>query len=128
MVDWSSSLQLVNAALDVSDHAIGFKLFRLLYGALLSLVMLGYVGIASAVWGEQSIWKRAGFATHRLRPFGLFDLLPEPVAGLGAIVASQFEQTKGLLRLAPVQAVQALEGAMVSDAASPPPQPAMSRN
>ncbi len=86
MVDWSSSLQLVNAALDVSDHAIGFKLFRLLYGALLSLVMLGYVGIASAVWGEQSIWKREGFATHRLRPFGLFDLLPEPVAGLGAIL------------------------------------------
>lgn len=86
MVDWSSSLDLVNAVLDASDHAIGFKLFRVLYGVLLCLFMLGYVGISSAVWGPEAIWERSGFAAHRLRPFGLFDILPERAAGIAAIV------------------------------------------
>jgi hypothetical protein len=86
MVDWSSSLNLVNAVLDASDHAIAFKLFRVLYGVLLCLFMLGYVGISSAVWGPEAIWERSGFAAHRLRPFGLFDILPERAAGIAAIV------------------------------------------
>ncbi|MEO8496006.1 MAG: HTTM domain-containing protein [Planctomycetota bacterium] len=86
MVDWSSSLDLVNAVLDVSEHAIGFKLFRVLYGLLLGLFMLGYAGLPSAVWGAEAIWERRGFAAHRLRPFGLFDILPERTAGIAAIV------------------------------------------
>ncbi|MCA9122371.1 MAG: HTTM domain-containing protein [Planctomycetaceae bacterium] len=85
MVDWSSTLDLFRAALDVSDHAIGYRVFRTFYGVLLCLFVLGYAGVCSAVWGEEAVWKRSGFVAHRLRPFGFFDFLPERTAGTAAI-------------------------------------------
>ena len=85
MVTFRSLLDFVNPVLDCDDHRIGYEAFRIAYGMLLLLFLIGYARLRHAISGDLSIWDHRQFAKHCIRPWGLHDILEDRTATVLAI-------------------------------------------
>ena len=72
-----------NGSFDILTHDqfhTGYLIFRVAYGLLLLLFMVGYIKIQEPMCGKEAFFPQTLFEKHRLRPFGLFDFFDPSTA------------------------------------------------
>ena len=80
MVNWNSWLEFVESVTAGTPHAMGYRVFRIGYGALLIAWVVGYLRVRAGLCGPLAIFDRPSFEKHQNRPWGMFDLFSDPVA------------------------------------------------
>ncbi len=80
MVALNSLLEFLQSLTAGTQHVIGYHVFRVVYGVMLILFVVGYLRVRSGLCGPVAIFDRPSFEKHQNRPWGLFDLFADPTA------------------------------------------------